>query len=502
MTAKRDAGIGGKVITAIIAVAGMSLWGVVGYGAVEKGAGGLERSRYLLLDSRVIDNVSGVKLTLGKVAKHPGNPLFGRSSTPWVDEQNCYDNFYPNVIYDAQVGLFRLWHHTYLEPDEKTATLYAESDDGINWRFPDLGLVSNGGNKNNNILFDDIEGASVFVDDHETDPSKRFKMVGQYNDNGPADNELVTGYSADGINWTLSEPLKSIDAMADTHNMMIWAPTENRYVILTRNWSRCDGKDDDGAPSNNDNETDPYIDNRKGYRQVSRSVSSNVMQGWSRAENMFEGESTRFQTHDLSIFYYGGVYLGMTAIWDTGGDGQVWPELCWSADTVKWHRICPGTPFIPNSSVKKDKDWGMVWRASRPIFMDRDETWIYYGGFDNGHGNDRGGYLMLATMKKDRWAGYHAGSSTGSIETTLVKCNGKALNICADVKDGGSIRAEIIGVSGLGLVDSVPVTADVTDGAMTWKGKDVSALVSKRIKIRFELKNATLYSFSFSDTAR
>jgi phage tail sheath gpL-like len=79
-----------------------------------------------------------------------------------------------------------------------------------------------------------------------------------------------------------------------------------------------------------------------------------------------------------------------------------------------------------------------------------------------------------------------------------VKCVGKALNICADVKDGGSIRAEVVGASGLSLADSIPVTADVTDGAVTFKAKNLSELIGKRIRIRFELKNAALYSFSFS----
>jgi len=102
-------------------------------------------------------------------------------------------------------------------------------------------------------------------------------------------------------------------------------------------------------------------------------------------------------------------------------------------------------------------------------------------------------------MKKDRWAGYVTGSAAGKIETTLVKCAGKALNICADVKDGGSIRAEVVGVDGLSLGDSIPVTADVTDGVVTWSGNDLSALIGTQIKLRFELKNATLYSFSFSD---
>lgn len=53
MMTRRDAGIGGKAITAIMAVVGVSLWGVVGCGAVEKIAGSMAGARHLLLDSRI-----------------------------------------------------------------------------------------------------------------------------------------------------------------------------------------------------------------------------------------------------------------------------------------------------------------------------------------------------------------------------------------------------------------------------------------------------------------
>ena len=264
---------------------------------------------------------------------------------------------------------------------------------------------------------------------------------------------------------------------------------------MTRQWSRCPYNDQTKAPDDEEDETDPAIDNRKGYRQVARTESTDFL-NWTRAEVVLEGLSTRFQTLCLPVFYYAGVYLGMPGIWETMGERKVYTELAWSPDTVNWHRINPGTPFIPNSDVKGYYDYGMVWRCVSPLFLDRDEVWIYYGGFDLEHGGDgRRGYLCLATMKKDRWAG----SAAGTIKTRLIKCAGKALNICADVKGGGSIRAEVVGVSGLSLSDSISVTADVTDGVVTFKARDLSALIGTQIKLRFELKNATLYSFSFSD---
>jgi hypothetical protein len=101
---------------------------------------------------------------------------------------------------------------------------------------------------------------------------------------------------------------------------------------------------------------------------------------------------------------------------------------------------------------------------------------------------------MLATIRKDRWAGYEA-SVEGTIETTSVKCEGPNLYICADVKEGGRVRAEVIDADGLSLNDCQPVSTDISDGKITWSGKDLGALTGSRIKLRFKLNNATIYSF-------
>lgn len=455
-----------------------------------QGEKAVARSRYLLLDSRVVDEAKGVKLALGKVKKHSQNPLFGQDKK-W---EHHYDNFYGNIIYDEGLKQFRLWYLNFI--DGKNSLLYACSKDGLNWQKPNLGKVEYKGSKKNNIVLMRHHGVSVIKDLREKDPKRRFKLFGKRK----AGQRIQVAFSPDGIRWSKFVWQRRISATADTHNNAFWAPTLNKYVAMTRQWSRCPYNDQTKAPPNDRNEKDPNIDNRKGYRQVARTESKNFL-NWSRAEVVLEGLNTRYQTHCLPVFYYAGVYIGMPGIWDTRGEQKVYTELAWSPDTVKWHRICPGTPLIPNSDKKGDYDYGMVWRCVPPLFLDRDKVWLYYGGFDKKHGGDgRKGYLCLATMKKDRWAGYEAGPGGGSINTTSVRCNGKALKICADVKDRGSIRTAVVGVEGLGVGASVPVTADVTDGAVTWKGgKDLSALIGKRIKIRFELKNATLYSFSFSE---
>jgi len=140
----------------------------------------------LLLDSRIIKKTENARLTLGKVTKHPENPLFGEDK-PWEPR---FDNLYPNVIYDEEDKLYKCWYNPmiieemttsipkdernpYAHPDyagikpnrREMGVCYAVSKDGIHWEKPELGIVEFGGNKKNNILMlRGVNGAGVFKD--------------------------------------------------------------------------------------------------------------------------------------------------------------------------------------------------------------------------------------------------------------------------------------------------------------------------------------------------
>jgi len=61
-------------------------WAVISLAAAEEaGESGAfpdltNRSRYLLLDDRVVDRAEGIRLRLGEVKNHAANPLFGKST--------------------------------------------------------------------------------------------------------------------------------------------------------------------------------------------------------------------------------------------------------------------------------------------------------------------------------------------------------------------------------------------------------------------------------------
>ena len=287
----------------------------------------LERQKYLLLDSRIVDTVSGAQLKVGTVAKHPANPLFGRDK-PW--EINL-DNLYPNVAYDDQAKLYKCWHHN---DYPHNVLCFAQSKDGLKWDKPALGLVDYKGSKENNILFaGGGHGVGVFLDHHETDPARRFKMFYSARPS-PRVVALATRFSPDGIHWG-DENVSSSRPRGDTHNNALWAPTLGKYVGFSRGWE------------------EPV------QRVVNRVESTNFLD-WTDPVVVLSGIRRR-QTYSMPVFYYGGVYLGLPTILRYDKGSRVHVELAWSPDTVNWHRIQADTPLIPGSQTKGDYDWGIVY---------------------------------------------------------------------------------------------------------------------------------------------
>ena len=135
------------------------------------------------------------------------------SEKPW--EEATLNWF--SVLQDQ--GKFRMWYDCYDREGwptaDDTSFCYAESEDGINWTRPNLGLFEYKGSKNNNILFRQIgtaqsrsrvHGSCVFIDP-DAPPESGYKCVSQGLFQGIGDRpHYVAGMSsADGLHWTRRE---------------------------------------------------------------------------------------------------------------------------------------------------------------------------------------------------------------------------------------------------------------------------------------------------------
>jgi hypothetical protein len=454
------------------------------------------RERYLVLDSRIIDKTNNVELTVGVVDKYPANPLFGEDK-PWEPR---FDNPYCSVIYDEEEKIWKCWYSIFIRsggrgkfpgeglPSEKRAWVnwregkrgfgvcYATSKDGLKWVKPELGLIDYDGSKKNNIVIEYTHGVAVMKDPQEKDPKKRYKAI------HPERGKSMVWFSADGIRWGKGIDVGPIDR-GDTNQSIFRDPATGKYVLITRGWGGAKTKGRYG---------------RMGHRQKVRSESTDFLK-WSKPEPAISGLDLQNQIHDMLVAPHAGVYIGLVGLFDIKASKQ-WCELAWSPDSKKWHRIQPGQPLIANSRRMGDYDWGCIF-AAKPIIR-KDGIILYYGANDGRFMAWRNGFFCLANLRADGFAGYEqiegGSNKTGSLTTKPVTVITDALQISADIAPSGFVRTTVLDEAGKQLAEGKLVTKTVTDATIEWKDSfSLKKLKGKDIRLKFELRESKLYSFSF-----
>lgn len=218
---------------------------------------------------------------------------------------------------------------------------------------------------------------------------------------------------------------------------------------------------------------------------------------WSAPAEVLRGTLDQ-QIYSMPVFHYEGVFLGLPAIFHTGGDQCVSTELTWSPDTVQWHRIDEGIQFIPLAEDEDSFERGCIYAAATPVVLD-DEIRIYYSGQPGRHGWNPG-HLAMATLRPDGWAGYRPRneSKNASVTTVPVYCTGKDLTVSCDA-EGGSVTAAVVDDTGRVLRKSLPVTENTTDAKFLWQEPGgLKGFIGKKIYFRFMLENAHLFSFGIA----
>ena len=450
-----------------------------------------KQMRHLLLDNRVVSKVVDARLVLGTVKKHLDNPLFPEDK-PW---EKRFDNLYANVLYDDEEQLYKCWYSPFIidystlgmsmeqrrtidyraPRNREMAICYATSKDGLTWDKPDLGFVKYRGSTANNIVWRGEggsrvlragpHGGGVFKDLNDPDPKRRYKALLK-------SKILSVAFSEDGLHWDAPIECPAANSAGDTHNNAFWAPTLGKYVGITRQWSK------------------------QWNRQVARTTSDDFL-NWTPTEVVLEGEKN-FQTYSMPVFYHAGVYLGLLVIHDQTAD-RVWTELTWSPDTETWHRINEGTPFVANDGVEGCYDWGCVYVAANPVFLDN-EIRLYYGGSDGLHTSWRNSYFCLATLRPDGFAGYRA-EKAGSVETITLSSGITELCVTADIEPDGEVMVHAIGSNGEVIASSQSLTRTGTDIRISWKGEGSEKMTGDTTSpagLRFSISKATVYSFSIA----
>jgi hypothetical protein len=436
--------------------------------------------KHLMLDSRVMLRTTNARLTPGSVVKEPRNPLF-TNDKPW---ENALNNLYPNVLWDEQEQVFKLWYKCVLADKEVIAQmdqpstvhdvgwylLYSTSKDGIVWDKPKLGLHEFNGSAETNIVARDTPNVGVFKDLHEADSSRRYKMVFDVGLGKPR-----MRFSADGIHWGDTVEALGFGAQnGDTHNNAFWDERSGKYLWFTK----------------------LYL----GERLVARLESYDFLHwkntGLVLRSTMDEGRA--HQTYCLPVFRYANVYLGYAMIYNVGTDRSVDCELAWSPDSITWQRIAPGTPLIPRGP-KGSYDGACIYAMAGPPIVEDNNLMIFYGGDHFPHtGWKRSCLPCIARLPLDHFAGYEqeAKAKPATLFTRQFRVTGEPLRVTADAK-GGAVRIVALDE----VAASVDYTADISDNVIEqpvqWHDKGLSKLKGQIIHLQVELTGgAKLYAIS------
>jgi hypothetical protein len=482
--------------------------------------------RELLVDDYLIDKLDGARLQLHQPVRRE---IVLVTDAPW--EGNACS--YPSVFQDGK--RYRLYYHgghyrhggkpAETRPVHPWNLCYAESDDGIHWRRPELGLCAFEGSKRNNIILlpEDvkaIEGdpahTAVFKDTNPHCPADaRYKCVIVGRPHG-----LYLLKSADGIHFRVATTKPVITAGAfDSQNLAFWDPATRQYRAYWRYFTAgvADGKtwkpsgtrgirtatSKDGV--NWENPTNlHYVDSPDEH------LYTNQVQAYFRAPHILMGFPMRYTDRGR----WSEAMMDLPGLEERMARYKVSPRygtavtdalFMTSRDGVLFHRwneafLRPG-PRRHGSWVYGDNliFWGMVETASS--LGDAPPELSLYSSENYWQGGSVS--FRRLTLRLDGFVSLWGPARGGEMVTKPLVFDGGNLTVNAATSGAGSIRVEVQDAAGqplpgYTLADCPELFGDGLDMVVRWrKGGDVRPLSGKTVRLRWVLQDADLYAFQF-----
>ena len=398
--------------------------------------------------------------------------------------------------------------------DHTRRVCYAESDDGIHFTKPKLGIYEVDGSKENNVVLPGvIGGCSVWIDP-KSPAEERYKTQAKVYPSG----QLHMHASPDGLHWKQFANLKIGPGGWDTQTVVFWDPSIEHYAMYTRRWVRS--KEDKTAS----------------YRTVRR-LESEDLTHWTNESTVLEADETDHATYDTPtaeppVDFYGATVFKLPdadrayvmlaePFWHFArtkdGGNRLGPstfevQLAVSRDGKTFQRSGGRRPFMrPGPAGSFDSRW--VWAMPNPIRMGN-EIWIYYVGANRDH-NDHldpaapGGNVLSgisrAVMRLDGFVSADAPYEGGEFTTPAICFEGNRLELNVDTGGGGSVRVELLDAEGMPIrrftaADATLLTGNAVSLPVTWgERSDVAELANRPIKIRFLMRDCKLYAFQFRE---
>jgi len=220
------------------------------------------------------------------------------------------------------------------------------------------------------------------------------------------------------------------------------------------------------------------------------------------------------------VFRYEGLYVGLPELFYSTGavdnypntDGFKLVELACSRDLREWTRVGDRQPFLGPSSVGAGAyDLTQFSPPSRPVVRG-DELWFYYNGmkyrscweyigeYPDGHmepfdGIDPDwGAICLAVLRRDGFVSLTADGNGGTLLTESFEFQGSDISVNVDAT-GGELGVDMIREDGDAVAAAEPLSGDHTSIELSWSGGNPAAYGGESVRLRFELRDASLYSY-------
>ncbi len=404
---------------------------------------------------------------------------------------------------------------------------YAESDDGRNWRKPNLGIHEFQGSNQNNIcivsgklgpLNVDAGHPAVFRDENpNAAEDARYKAILR----SSKPNGLLPFKSSDGVHWSpmTDGPMLSGLGAFDSQNLAFWDPEIGKYRAYWRIFT---------AGVTNDKQWKPA-----GIRAI-RTATSDDMIHWGPHTDLTYVDSPPEQLYTNQIKPYHRaphILVGFPTRYTErpwSDSMRALPALeqrkMRASSSQRYGTALTDAMFMASRDGTKFTRWNEAFL--RPG-VERPGAWHYghqYIGWhvvetestlpgaanelslyaSEGYWHGKGSDVRRYSLRLDGFVSIHAPAGPGGeLLTKPLRFDGSMLQLNFATSAAGSIRVELQHpdgsvIDGFALADSQELFGDSVGRTVSWKnGSDVSKLKGKSLRLRFQLRDADLYAIQF-----
>jgi hypothetical protein len=313
---------------------------------------------------------------------------------------------------------------------------------------------------------------------------------------------MAIHFSADGIHW--GDPVTKTGRVVD-RSTVFWNPFRKVWVYSIRHVYKTDAP---GDKSYGYYRRRSYVEGPDVLTAARWEVNDPLR--WTdvdRLDPQRDDLKVKPQLYNLDAIAYESLMIGFFTIWRGQPADRHKPNdvvVGYSRDGWHWSRP-DRRAFCPISDKQGDWNANNVQSAGGGFLVVGDQLYFYVSGRTGRLGGNKAGTLStgLATLRRDGFASMDAGETEGVLTTRPVRFAGKHLFVNVD-DSKGDLRVAILNQEGQAIPgftseNCVPIATDRTLHRIRWKGvADLSSLTNQVVRLRFHMKNGSLYAFWIS----